>query len=238
MTAAARLARDRDRVLVLSAAAWWALPGIVESLRLPEGADTSAEWAAAARDADPAAPAVAGGPEADGAWPLTRPATALVVHADAEGRWNTPARAAREQQRIVDALHDEVRAQGATASRAELENLVRVDIAPRGGFELANFSLDELAVAIAGLAGHDAAALEAQLVGAIAAGRGIDAVLGPLRVSKPRLATALLPLLLDRLPDEVANGATTPIIRAVLTAVDVASSMPRGRVVLSPTDGG
>ena len=74
-----------------------------------------------------------------------------MVHVDPEGRWDSPEKAAREQERIIEALDAEVRSQGAAASRQELATLVRVDVAPPGGFEYANFTDDELAAASASL---------------------------------------------------------------------------------------
>jgi hypothetical protein len=185
-----------------------------------------------------AAPAIATSAAApDDTWSLARPPTALVVHVDPEGRWDSPGKVAREQERIIDALDAEVRSQGAAASRQELATLIRIDVAPPGGFEYANFTDDELAAASASLSEVAATLGPSELAARFATGRrgsgGINRVLGQLRIRKPRLSAALAPLLIVRLPDEVANGATTPIIRAVLLGIDVATSMPRGHVVLT-----
>jgi hypothetical protein len=114
---------------------------------------------------------------------------------------------------------------------------VRVDIASPGGFEYANFTDDELAAASASLSEIAATAGLNELAARFATGRrgsgGINHVLGQLRIGKPRLSAALAPRLVARLPGEVVDGATTPIIRAVLLAVDVATSMQRGHVVLT-----
>jgi hypothetical protein len=185
-----------------------------------------------------AAPAIATSAAApDDTWSLARPPTVLVIHVDPEGRWDSSEKAAREQERIIDALDAEVRSQGAAASRHELAALVRVDVAPPGGFEYANFTDDELAAASTRLSEIAATLGPSELAARFATGRfgsgGINRVLGHLRIRKPRLSATLAPLLVARLPDEVANGATTPIIRAVLLTIDVATSMPRGNVVLT-----
>lgn len=173
----------------------------------------------------------------DGMWALTRPPTACYVHVDPENKWATDADAEKQRNAIVSEIVADVARQGANVDEDDLESLIHVDLAPERGFELSNFSNEELADALLTLTPRS---LERdQVLEHLSDVRARQAnfveVAGPLRVTKMQLAKALLAVLME---DLAAIEPMRPLPRAVVRAVRVAMELPTGTVVLRPAPPG
>jgi hypothetical protein len=168
-------------------------------------------------------------------WALARPPAGLVVHVDPEQGWGPPEKNEHKRAAIVTELVEEVARRGARTTRADLDHLVRVAVAPQRGFEYSNFSDEELVDGLAKAARRcvDRSTLAASIARARLRQDRFDSSCGPIHCSKPDLAHVLAPLLLARLPQD---NDDTPIIRAVRSALDLAARMPRGSVVLPAPD--
>jgi hypothetical protein len=168
--------------------------------------------------------------------------TALVVAMDAEGPiWGTPEARDRHLRELRGIVCQEVAAQGGTLADDELEILVQLRIWGDQKYELANFTDDELATAIAQVlrAIPDAARSEADWTHRLRADieyareRGLD--IGVVfqriqqQVSKVKLAQALVPILLAKLEHEnTADHAHPPVLDLVYDLVTLVRRLSGG----------
>jgi hypothetical protein len=181
----------------------------------------------------------------DGSWQLAATPTALVIAMDPENLWETEQKRQRQYDAICEAIRQEVEFQGGLITDQQLNILVNIYVWGDLEYEFANFTDEELVNALASLAcGRDDAdrgstAWRGRAATALAdarAGRAkLDAVIGKMHVSKPRLAEALAPAVLRRCEQELSSGApVTPVVKLVLEVERLVHRFSGGTFVLAP----
>lgn len=181
----------------------------------------------------------------DGSWQLVATPTALVIAMDPENLWATEHKRKRQNRAICDAIREEVEAQSGTITDEQLDFLVNIHVWGDQKYEFANFTDHELVDALAPLAsGRDDTdrgspswrqRVLADLVTARANHHDIDTIIGRMRVSKPRLADALAPMLLGKLEQEITTGhVITPVLKILLEAERLVQILSGGMYVLTP----
>lgn len=178
------------------------------------------------------------------AWQLTATPTALVIAMDPEGMWATAEKRERQYRAIKQAIREQVELQGGQIGDTELDFLVNIYVWHDDlEYELANFTPDELLTAITGLAtGPHATDSETaawqdetrqKLEGLWQDRRKIDAVIRPLRITKPVLAEALWSTLLAKCERELESDVIeTPILKVMLEVQRLAGLLSGGSYVL------
>jgi hypothetical protein len=169
--------------------------------------------------------------------------TALFVAMDPENFWDTPDAVEEQRQALRDAVRREVVAQGAKIRDDELDTLVHVSVWGDQKYELANFTDKELVHGLASVfetrrhrkpnAEWVARAIQS-MKRCRDAHEDIKSVFKELQLGedKPALAQALLPALLRKFDDELAQGVITPVIKLVLDVHATVDRLSRSGYVL------
>jgi hypothetical protein len=157
---------------------------------------------------------------------LVESATALLVAMDAEGpRWGTEDRREQNRRKLQRIVLEEVEAQGGTLTQGELDVLIQVRSWGDQKYELANFTDDELEVAMVFVSAPEVTAADetvwrAALREALAYARrrhlDIEIVFQRMQwpIRKLELARTLLPVLLDKLEhDDAEDHVNVPAIQ-------------------------
>jgi len=182
------------------------------------------------------------GPQRYGVQLLDATPTALFVAMDPENRWVDYA-SREEQRRLLHlSIREEVAAQGAEVTDAELDMLVHIFVWGDQKYELANFSDQELEEGLFELAREkaclpeDVAAWRADLTASLAYARerrlDVSVVFARARIpeAKPRLAEILLPALMQKFEQEIgAEGEiSTPVVEMVMQVRDLVRRLAGG----------
>lgn len=162
---------------------------------------------------------------------VDRTPTALLIAMDPENLWETQAKRDAQKHKLQEAIREEVVLQGGDIGQEDLDFLVNVRVWGEDKYELANFSDDELVVALTQLAQAQSnprvttptwdADLRAELHAARLQHSDIKVPSGRMRISedKTALAALLWPTLLAKCKAELASGAAvTPVLQLVLDA--------------------
>jgi hypothetical protein len=175
-------------------------------------------------------------------WRLTATPTALVIAMDPENRWATPEKRQAEREKIRVAIREEVELQGGQISDSVLDFLVNLHVYGQY-YELANFSDDELLPVLATLASGPSAMnagsdawqedMRRKLQDARQTQANFDTVIGPLRITKKRLAEALWPVLLSKVEHELAaDTIETPVLKVILEVQRLVARLSSGSYML------
>jgi hypothetical protein len=185
------------------------------------------------------------GRELGGGRQLAATPTAFVIAVDPENRW-TPEKRAHQVEKIKEAIREEVDLQGARIGQQELDFLVNIHVWDQE-YEFANFTDEELLSAITTLASGPRAAdkdttvwqeeVRRNLEAARREQKGINSVIGPLRIKKPDLAEAMWPALLTKCERELANDTPdTPVLKVALDVQRLVAQLSGGSYMLPASE--
>ena len=177
---------------------------------------------------------------------LERHPTALVVAMDPDPGWKTDEEQAAQRGRIQSAVADEVAAQGVTAPQGALDFLVEVFVWGDQTYELANFSVEDIADALLTLAPPARRKMLTSRIVRAAVQRAFDShedikkafeELG-FQENKPALAQLLWPKLRGTCERELDTGDfRSPVLRLALLVRDKVLANSRGGYDLGPLPG-
>lgn len=181
----------------------------------------------------------------DGSWQPVATPTALVIAMDPEKLWETEQKRERQRRAICGAIRQEVELKGGTISDEQLDILVSIHVWGDLTYELANFTDEELADALAKLArgtsdaDRGSTSWRHRIATELAATRenraNIDAVIGKMRVKKPDLAEALTVALLEKCEQELASGnVLTPVLKVLVEVELLVHLLSGGTYVFPP----
>ena len=168
--------------------------------------------------------------------------TAVYIAMDPENLWKSEESRSKEKKKIQAAIRDEVVAQGATISQDELDMLVHVFTWGEHSYELANFTDDQLVLALTKLAaGYDHPEKKSptwgqnvrdELQKARAESWDIKIALDRLHIrdEKIKLAELLLPDLLAQLSQE--STRQSPVVEMVKEVHDLVHRLSGGSYML------
>jgi hypothetical protein len=171
--------------------------------------------------------------------------TALFVAMDPENDWATPELCEIQRAKLREAVREEVIGQGGNIQREDLDFLINVFVWGDQTYELANFSDEELIMALSQLAKEQSHSevssstwtrrLRTELEQARADHADIKIAIGKMRIhpNKPRLAQILWPILLAKVENELeAEDERTPVLLLITKVRETVALLSSGSYAL------